>query len=135
MALEEGSFGPWRWTEGFVRDMLRDPDVRTLVVEDGTPIAYLMLRYTQGHEMAELLSLAVSPQYRRQGIGRRLMGSMERVAAGSGAGTVMLCVRPDNLEAVNLYLSQGYEVLARCQGYYEDGADADMMVKRLEERE
>jgi ribosomal-protein-alanine N-acetyltransferase len=133
MALEEGAFGSRRWERRFVRKLLEDPNVSTLVVEDRGLIAYTMFSISPDYETAELLSLAVSPERRRMGLGRELMALVEKVSSDAGARTVMLCVRPDNREAINLYLSSGYKVLARCEGYYEDGSDADMMVKHLEE--
>jgi ribosomal-protein-alanine N-acetyltransferase len=119
--------------EEFVRQLMEDPNVITLVVEDRTVIAYSMFSISPAYETAEVLSLAVSPARRRQGLGRGLMEMVERISADEGAQTMMLCVRPHNQEAVNLYLSRGYKVLARCDGYYEDGSDADMMVKHLED--
>jgi ribosomal-protein-alanine N-acetyltransferase len=133
MALEEGAFGPRRWTKEFVRHLMEDPQVHTLVVEDGGLIAYTMYSTSPAYETVELLSLAVSPKRRRQGLGRWLMDLMEKMARDDGAQTIMLCVRPDNREAIDLYLSRGYKVLARCDRYYEDGSDADMMVKHLED--
>lgn len=133
MALEQGAFGPRGWAEGIVRQMMGDPRVITLVVDEPEVIAYTMFYISPAYETAEVLSLAVSPARRRQGLGRGLMGVVEKMAADAGARTIMLCARPDNHEAINLYLSRGYKVLARCDGYYEDGSDADMMVKHLED--
>lgn len=133
MALEDGGFGPRGWSDDHVRALLEDPEVRTLVVDDGAPVAYVMFIIDRAYETVEMLSLAVLPGRRRQGLGRRLIGEMEREAAEEGALTVALCVRTDNQAAIDLYLSQGYGVLANCAGYYEDGTDAYMMVKHLEE--
>lgn len=132
MALEEGGFGPRGWPEEHVRGLMDDPSVRVLVLDGDGPVAYVMFCISPAYETAEVLSLAVLPSMRRQGLGGRLMGAVEREAAREGAVSIVLCVRPDNSPAVNLYLSQGYKVLALCSGYYEDGADAYMMVKHLE---
>jgi len=133
MTLENGGFGPRGWSEDFVRGLMEDPGVRTFVIDDGGPMAYVMFTIDLPHETAEVLSLAVLPDRWRQGLGRMLMSEVERAARDEGAETVALCVRPDNQAAVKLYLSQGYKVLALCAGYYEDGTDAYMMVKHLEE--
>jgi ribosomal protein S18 acetylase RimI-like enzyme len=112
--------------------LLKDPEVQTLVIEDAAIIAYSMVRLSPDYETAEVLSLAVARSHRHRGLGKKLIVSMEDVAAKAGFMTLMLCVRLDNSEAANLYLSQGYRVLARLRGYYEDGADANMMVKHME---
>ena len=131
MAVEAGAFGPRRWDEPFVRDLMSSEGVQTMVAEEDGVVAYVMFAISQAYETMEVLSLAVSPAFRRRGIAKDLMAEAESIA-GRDAGTVMLCVRPDNHEAVNLYLSLGYKVLALCSGYYEDGSDAYMMVKHLE---
>jgi len=134
MALEEEAFGPKRFSEAFVLELLHDPLVTTLLVEtEGAVVAYAMIRSSPAYQTVEVLSLAVSPLHRRRGLGRGLMREVERSIADSGTETVMLCVRPENQAAVNLYLSQGYRVLARCRNYYGNGSDANMMVKHLEE--
>ncbi|HUT28094.1 MAG TPA: GNAT family N-acetyltransferase [Methanomassiliicoccales archaeon] len=134
MALEEGAFGPKRFSEAFVLDLLHDPLVTTLIVEaEGAVVAYAMIRSSPAYHTVEVLSLAVSPLHRRRGLGRGLIQEVERSIADSGTETVMLCVRPENQAAVDLYLSEGYKVLARCRNYYGKGSDANMMVKHLEE--
>ena len=131
MALEEGSFGPRHWDERFIRELMSDEDVQTMVAEDPNIVAYVMCSMSRPYETMEVLSLAVSPEYRRKGIAKMLMANVESMAERD-AQTVSLCVRPDNREAVNLYLSLGYKVLALCSSYYEDGSDAYMMIKHLE---
>ncbi len=131
MALEEGAFGPRRWDEAFVRELMSEENVLTMVAEDERIVAYIMFSISQAYETAEILSLAVTPSLRRRGIARTLMARAESMAE-KDAQTVSLCVRPDNVGGVNLYLSLGYKVLALCSGYYEDGSDAYMMVKHLE---
>lgn len=130
-AVEEAAFGERRWDEDFVRVMMTREGTRTLLVEDDGAVAYAIFSVSRSYETAEVLSLAVSPSFRRRGIARTLMAEVES-AVKDEANTVSLCVRPDNREAVNLYLSLGYKVLALCSGYYEDGSDAYMMVKHLE---
>ena len=133
MGLEEDAFGPKRFSEEFARKLIAAPDVVTLVAEEDGMVAYAMVNIIQAYETGEVLSLAVVPGRRRHGIGRRMMEEGEKVASDGGAVTMMLYVRPDNSAAVSLYISLGYKVLARCRGYYDDGSDADMMVKHMED--
>jgi ribosomal-protein-alanine N-acetyltransferase len=131
MALEEGAFGPRRWDENLVRELMSRKNVLTMVAEDQRVVAYIMFSISQTHETVEVLSLAVTPPLRRRGIAKMLMARAESLAE-KDTQTVSLFVRPDNVAGVNLYLSLGYKVLALCPGYYEDGSDAHMMVKHLE---
>lgn len=131
MALEEGAFGPRRWDEKLVRELMSRDNVLTMVAEETRIVAYIMFSISRAHETVEVLSLAVTPSLRRRGIAKMLMAKAESMAERD-AQTMSLFVRPDNVEGVNLYLSLGYKVLALCPGYYEDGSDAYMMVKHLE---
>ena len=131
MALEAGAFGPRRWDGAFVRELMGREEARTLLAEDDGPIAYVMFSLSRPCETVEVLSLAVSPAFRRRGVAKNLMALVGTMAEEEDAQTISLCVRPDNVEGVNLYVSLGYKVLALCSGYYEDGSDAYMMVKHL----
>ena len=65
-----------------VRALVEDPEVRTLVMDDEGPAAYVMFIIDRAYETAEMLSLAVLPDRRRRGLGRMLIGEMEREAGG-----------------------------------------------------
>lgn len=132
MVLEQEAFGSQSFPREMIDRLISDTEVQTLVIEDAVIIAYSMVRLSPEYETAEVLSLAVARSHRHRGLGRKLIVSMEDLAVEGGFMTLMLCVRLDNAEAANLYLSQGYRVLARLRGYYEDGADANMMVKHME---
>jgi ribosomal-protein-alanine N-acetyltransferase len=70
-------------------------------------------------------NLAVRPEHRRQGIARRLLGTVLALYAGRGATRVALEVRPTNREARRLYESFGFRQVGRRKGYYFDtGEDA-----------
>ncbi|MBU3028583.1 GNAT family N-acetyltransferase [Paracoccus marinaquae] len=78
---------------------------------------------------AELLTLAVAPEARRQGLGRDLTARFATAAAGRGAGTAFLEVAADNRPARALYAGLGWTEAGRRPGYY--GAGRDALVLRL----
>ena len=55
-----------------------------------------------------VVALWVAPQARRRGVGRALLGAVEREALGAGAETLSLWVREDNTVALRLYGALGY---------------------------
>lgn len=57
-----------------------------------------------------IYSLAVSPEQRRSGIGRKLMDAAESVLAERGCPKVNLQVRSTNLKVLEFYRQCGYEV-------------------------
>jgi len=84
---------------------------------------------------AELITLAVAPEDRRQGHGRGLLQKFEAEAARRGAVRVFLEVADDNTAARALYTAMGYRESGRRRGYYRTPAgtrlDAVVMEKRL----
>ena len=103
-----------------------------LAVRGDTPLGFILAQAVAGE--AEVLTLAVAPQARREGVGRALVEAAAQAAAGRGAATVWLEVAEDNTTAVALYAAAGFEAAGRRRGYYgrPGGAvDALMMRRRL----
>ena len=67
---------------------------------------------------AELLTIAVAPEARGQGAGRKALRDYEREARERGAATSFLEVAADNHAAITLYHSEGYTESGRRKGYY-----------------
>lgn len=82
-------------------------------------------------EDVETDDIAVSPEYRRRGIGGQLLKAVEREARAHGAIRAFLEVRVSNLPAMALYEKCGYKAIRRRVKYYPDGEDAFVMTKRL----
>jgi len=61
-----------------------------------------------GRKPAELKRMWVSPDVRGLGVGRRLLGELERFAAGSGVKVVRLETNRTLKEAIQLYRTSGY---------------------------
>jgi ribosomal protein S18 acetylase RimI-like enzyme len=116
---------------------LRLPWVRTVVATSvGKPIGFAMY-VTQSEEsrVTELLAIAVAPLSQLRGVGRKLLGHVERAAvqahdSGVGSG-VVLTVAVDNHAARYLLESSGYVVVPDSQGLYPTGLASLSMCKRL----
>lgn len=81
---------------------------------------------------ADVQTIAVAPQAQGLGVGRRLLTALIEQATSAGAQHLMLEVRADNEPAISLYLSDGFEQIARRRGYYQPGnIDALIMRRRL----
>lgn len=87
------------------------------------------------YDETEILTLAVPPEQRRQGIGSQLLASMLEWSAQKGVKSMFLEVRIGNEAAQTLYKNAGFELLNIRKGYYRnpDGTsdDAVVMMKRL----
>jgi ribosomal-protein-alanine N-acetyltransferase len=80
-------------------------------------------------DQAEILTIAVRPGARGQGVGRALVNALLAEAAKRGALELFLEVAEPNAAARALYAGAGAKEVGRRRRYYADGADA--LVLRL----
>jgi len=73
---------------------------------------------------AELITIAVAPEARRQGAGRALLAAFLTEARARAADMAFLEVAADNAPAIGLYRATGWAETGRRRGYYArpDGA-------------
>ena len=110
------------------------PEIAGLLATPGTfllsrPHAFLIGRTIL--DEAELLTLAVQPEARRQGTGRALLAAFESSATDAGACRAFLEVSAGNAGAMALYSGHGWETAGRRRNYYAPGNDAVVMSKPL----
>ena len=113
---------PWGATE--FADLLTS--IHVFAVTE--PAGFAVGRAVAGE--AELLTIAVAPEQRRQGVGRQLLDRIEAVARLRRSGRLLLEVAADNLPAIALYHSAGFRPEARRPGYYRhpDGSGRDALI-------
>lgn len=81
-------------------------------------------RREEGHTI--IVTIAVDPNYRRRGIGERLMREVEM---RSPLSHFRLMVRKSNARALNLYRRLDYQIVDSWPHYYGDGEAAYVMEK------
>ncbi|MBL8562090.1 MAG: GNAT family N-acetyltransferase [Gemmobacter sp.] len=115
---------PRPWSAAEFATLRADPLCFALTEPDGL----LWGRAVAGE--AELLTLAVAPEARRQGIAARLLAGFLAQAAARQAETAFLEVAADNAPALALYQRGGFAAAGRRRGYYRrpDGAALDALV-------
>lgn len=106
--------------------------------------AFLLLGFYEppeelrGRFVADLLAIAVAPQFQRRGIGRAMLDHAIRVAEVAGTGgrvaEIRLTVADGNEIGQRLYLSSGFRVLDEEHGFYDGGQRAIRMARRLAPR-
>jgi ribosomal-protein-alanine N-acetyltransferase len=123
------------WSEEEFERLLIDRDVLTHRAMVGRALAgFIMSRMVAGE--AEILSVAVAPRQRNQGVARRLLDLHLRRLAGLGVRTIFLEVHEGNAPARALYRRAGFREAGRREGYYPDagGAPGAALVLRCELR-
>ncbi len=115
-ALHKRCFStPRPWSAAEFADLNEDPTTHLILQPDG----FLAGRVIA--DEAEILTLAVDPDRRRQGIARTLLHKFQEKAASLNARAVFLEVAADNLAAVQLYTACGYQKTGNRPRYFRDG--------------
>jgi ribosomal-protein-alanine N-acetyltransferase len=104
-----------------------------LIAEDDVLVGYVVADTVEdrGRPFGHIKDIAVDPTRQREGIGRTLLSHALAALASAGAGRIKLEVRRSNRTAQSLYETFGFEFHHVREGYYEDGEDAYVMVRRL----
>lgn len=88
------------------------------------------------YDEGDITNVAVSPSYRRQGIGAMLVSQMIKRAIQMNLKSMSLEVRKSNLAAQKLYEKFGFEVIGERKRYYSDNnEDALIMLIKLDKEE
>ncbi len=80
------------------------------------PLGFLLSLHSV--DTMELLTLAVDPAYRRQGLGTLLVRDFLDDARLLGAANAFLEVAEDNIPAISLYKREGFLTEGRRRDYY-----------------
>ena len=116
-AIHAAAFPPGqRWDAAALASLLDMPGTFGWL----DPRGGLVLARCAGGE-AEILTLAVAPELRRQGVARALLGG---VLAATAPAPVFLEVAADNHPALALYAATGFAACGRRRAYYGAGRDA-----------
>lgn len=122
-ALEQVCFSD-PWSKGLLKDSITCAlDTWYVAEKDGKIQGYCVLRVIAGE--GEIQRIAVHPEYRKQGMGRKMMEKMVQTAREKGVREMTLEVRSSNQAAICLYESWGFQKEAVRKEYYhhpsEDG--------------
>ncbi len=96
---------------------------------DAPPGGCLLARVAA--DEAEILTLAVLPALRRQGLASVLLHAAENRAEIAGARSMFLEVAADNAAARALYGGRDYRPVGLRRGYYGPGKDALVLRRQL----
>lgn len=116
-SLEQRIFSlPWS-EKGFL-DSLGLPDTLYLVVRDGERLAGYC-GFLQSFEEADITNVAVAPEYRSRGVGRRMLEELMARGNARGIRRYTLEVRAGNGPALHLYRALGFEPVGIRKNFYE----------------
>jgi len=132
MEIEKVSF-PNReaYSENYFKKLYQKYSEGFIVAEnEGKIIGYTIGR--PKNESAEIISLAIHPNWRQKGVGRNLTNFLINHLKESGFKEIFLHVRTRNQVAISFYKESGFNVLKKIKNYYQNGDDAYLMKKKLD---
>jgi [ribosomal protein S18]-alanine N-acetyltransferase len=136
--LEELCFPHDAWTEAtFWSELAQRPRRSYWVATDDAAPGQLAgyAGVSTVDDVAEVMTIAVSPGRRGTGLGSRLLELLGARAVDAGSTSLMLEVRADNDAARCLYAARGFTVVHTRRGYYRSvggGPSVDALVMRKE---
>jgi tRNA threonylcarbamoyl adenosine modification protein YeaZ/ribosomal-protein-alanine acetyltransferase len=118
------------WNAADFASALSIPGAGALLVElAGTVYGFVQFQWVAGE--AEINTICVSPNYRRQGFGQDLLKGLLAHLKKLETSKVFIEVSAQNISALGLYDAFGFEHSGLRKAYYADGSDAITMVKVL----
>ena len=136
MEIMEAAFGNRfgeAWTRSQCAGILPMAGVSLTLARDteGTTTGFSLVRSVA--DESELLLIAVSPDHRRKGVGRGLLGHFLDHARSEGIARAHLEVREGN-PAIHMYRHAGFEPIGRRRNYYrgQDGQQFDALTFALD---
>jgi ribosomal-protein-alanine N-acetyltransferase len=130
LALENASFKQ-PWTLDHFRRELHDNPYALLFVAEQEGIFLGFIDVWIMFEQATLNQIAVVVAHRHKGIGSIMLEDIFRRVKAAGAHQISLEVRVSNQTAYEFYLKHDFKFILRKPRYYQDGEDANFMVRQL----
>lgn len=117
------------WSENSVASELSNPLSLWLVALEGERVAgYIGSQSVQGE--SDMMNVAVHPDFRRQGIGEKLvLGLVEALKEGQNH-SLTLEVRASNMPAIALYKKLGFEQVGLRPKYYRNPREDALILRK-----
>ena len=117
------------WSENSVASELKNPLSLWLVALDGATVAgYIGSQSVEGE--ADMMNVAVHPDYRRKGIARELVTGLVAALADKGVHSLALEVRVSNAPAIALYEQLGFQQVGRRPNYYRNPKEDALILRK-----
>jgi ribosomal-protein-alanine N-acetyltransferase len=134
-SMEKALFADAPWSMGQFKEEFKGvPKTRYFLVatdEQDQIVGYAAVLVVAPGVEADVLTVAVLPDFTRRGIASQFMSELEKWSLSKQAPAMMLEVGVNNVSAIALYEKLGYENISTRKGYYGPGLDAFVMRKEL----
>lgn len=117
------------WSENSIASELDNRLSYWLVALDGNTVAGYIGSQSVLDE-ADMMNVAVHPDYRRQGIGEKLVLELANALNGKGIRGLMLEVRESNTPAISLYEKLGFVQVGLRKNYYRNPRENALIMRK-----
>ena len=117
------------WSEKSIASELNNRLSLWLVALDGDTVAGYVGSQSVLDE-ADMMNIAVHPDYRRQGIGRDLVLALAEALQKKGIRGLMLEVRQSNAPAIALYEQLGFQQVGMRPNYYRNPKENALILRK-----
>jgi len=120
----------WSWTPQRVIKKIKDKNTNVVVAAEGNHVVgFAVIGYLENEAHLDLFG--VDPNYRRRGVGTKLIEWLEKTALVSGIGIIYLETRLKNMTGRKFYQKLGYKNIQRIHQYYDGRETAIRLAKDL----
>ena len=118
--IEAECFNEEAFTKQQISYLLTDYNTIALVAKANQDIAGFIITQIQAAETeyGHVITVNVKPNYRRTGVGTKLLYEIESQLKLRGINECHLEVREDNNAAIKLYHKLGYQTMGKLEKYY-----------------
>lgn len=117
------------WSAQSIASELNNPLSLWLVAEvDGVVAGYIGSQSVCGE--SDMMNVAVHPDFRRQGIGEKLVNALIEALRQAGNTCLTLEVRASNAGAIALYTKLGFIQVGRRPNYYRDPKEDALILRK-----
>jgi [ribosomal protein S18]-alanine N-acetyltransferase len=128
---DECGLGPWS-RQNFADELARDDSILLLSrIESGKVIGFLVGRVIAGSAEGEINNIAVTPEFRRRGLGKLLLDEFLKRCIRGGVDKIWLEVRSLNASAIAFYKRYGFQRRSTRKNFYSNPVD-DALVMELD---
>ena len=103
-----------RFSSKFIYSLLKNPNVSYICKEN---IGFCIFSFYK--EEAEIITMAILPEYQNQGIGFLILQELEKTLLNVNCSKIFLEVASNNIMAINLYKNSGFKKIGLRKNYYK----------------
>ena len=117
------------WNTGQLAKSLNDKSNHFFFILERGKLAGF-LHYTYILDQADIMNLAIHPDFQQKGLAGQLMNLLEERLQHEKVKEIFLEVRKSNIQAQNFYQKQGFQNLSQRPNYYQNPSEDALILKK-----